>query len=93
MRCAALIFTAFLPVLWSPGAEAKRERPPKTVKACSQYGNGCMVAPVRQGRFGLEAQLKSGTWISCRGDCRQALREDVLDFWETQADRARAIGR
>ncbi len=88
MRSALLLATIFLSALWAPGANAKRDRPPKSVKVCSHYGNGCLVAPVRRGRFGLEARLKSGTWMSCRGDCDQAIREDVLDFWETQADKA-----
>lgn len=93
MRCALVVAVCLIPVLLASGAEARRGEAPKSVKACSQHGNGCLVAPVRQGRFGLEAQLKSGTWIPCRGDCREAIREDVLDFWETQADRALAIGR
>lgn len=88
MRRAVLVLPLFLAALWSSGADAKRDRVPKSVKACSHYGNGCLVAPVRKGRFGLEAQLKSGTWIHCRGDCDQAIREDVLDFWETQAEKA-----
>lgn len=93
MRCALVVAVCLIPVLLASGAEARHGGVPKSVKACSQHGNGCLVAPVRQGRFGLEAQLKSGTWIPCRGDCREAIREDVLDFWETQADRALAIGR
>lgn len=93
MRCVLVVVASVLPILSAPDAEARRDGTPKSVKACSQHGNGCLVAPVRQGRFGLEAQLKSGTWIPCRGDCREAIREDVLDFWETQSDRALAIGR
>ncbi|HRN88271.1 hypothetical protein [Hyphomicrobium sp.] len=93
MRCVLVVVASLLPILSAPDAEARRDGAPKSVKACSQHGNGCLVAPVRQGRFGLEAQLKSGTWIPCRGDCREAIREDVLDFWETQSDRALAIGR
>ena len=92
MRCV-LVGAALLAMLLPHVAEARRDGVPKSVKACSHHGNGCLVAPVRQGRFGLEAQLKSGTWISCRGDCREAIRQDVLDFWETQSDRALAIGR
>lgn len=61
---------------------------PRTVKACSSWGNGCMTAPVRAGKFGPEVRLKGGTWIDCRGDCRETLREEVLDFWETQNDKA-----
>lgn len=93
MRCVLLAALLFLPILCPQDAEARRDGTPKSVKACSRHGNGCLVAPVRQGRFGLQAQLKSGTWIECRGDCREAIRQDVLDFWETQAERALAIGR
>ncbi len=93
MRCTLLVALSLVAMLSAPAAEARRDGPPKSVKACSQHGNGCLVAPVRQGRFGLEARLKSGTWIPCRGDCREAIRQDVLDFWETQAERALAIGR
>lgn len=64
----------------------------KPVKACSAWGHGCIVAPLRQGRFGLQARLDRGTWIDCRGnqpvDCRDTIRDDVLDFWETQNEKA-----
>ena len=58
------------------------------VTACSGYGNGCYTASVRTGRFGPEMRLKGGTWIDCRGDCRETLREETIDFWETQNDKA-----
>jgi hypothetical protein len=87
-----LLLSAFLGATAWPGLSAAgADRPGQTVKSCSSYGNGCLVAPVRRGRFGLEARLKSGTWIDCRGDCREAIRQDVLDFWETQSDKAMAI--
>jgi hypothetical protein len=63
----------------------------KTIRSCSAYGNGCVTAPVREGRFGPETRLPSGTWIDCRGDCREAIREDLLDFWETQSEKALII--
>jgi hypothetical protein len=63
----------------------------RTIKSCSAYGNGCVTAPVRKGRFGLETRLPSGTWIDCRSDCREAIREDLLDFWETQSEKALII--
>jgi hypothetical protein len=69
------------------------ERFRKTIRSCSAYGNGCITAPVRKGRFGPETRLPSGTWIDCRGDCREAIREEVLDFWETQSDKAQIIRR
>lgn len=63
------------------------------VRACSSYGNGCYTAPVRQGKWGREMRLRGGTWIDCRGDCRRTLREETVDFWETQQEKAYAIPR
>jgi hypothetical protein len=57
-----------------------------TVTTCSTYGNGCTSAPVRRGRNGYEFRLPGGTWIECRRNCRNALREDSVDFWETQRE-------
>lgn len=74
-------------------AEARSYKKAKrtwTVTSCSRWGNGCQTLPVRRGRFGYEARAKGGTWIDCRGDCDQAVREDIIDFWETQNDRAKA---
>jgi hypothetical protein len=61
------------------------------ITACSGFGNGCYIAPVRQGNFGQQVQLKSGTWIDCRSDCKETLRQDVLDFWETQNKKAMSL--
>lgn len=57
------------------------------VTACSRYGNGCYSAPVRAGRFGPEMRLKGGTWIDCKGSCKDTLREETIDFWDTQRER------
>ena len=59
------------------------------VQTCSQYGNGCTKAPVRRGRNGYEYRMPGGTWIRCRGSCRNSLREDSVDFWETQRENQR----
>ncbi len=81
-----------LPVLAWASSDAWADRELKAVKACSAWGNGCIVAPLRQGRFGLQAKLDSQTWIDCKGnqpvDCRDTIRDDVLDFWETQNEKA-----
>ena len=58
------------------------------VNACSIYGNGCASAPTRRGSVGMELRLPGGTWVSCRLDCKTALREETVDFWETQRERA-----
>jgi hypothetical protein len=64
-----------------------------TVTACSRYGNGCITVPVRPGRFGPEMRLKGGTWIDCRGSCKDTLREETVDFWETLRERTGGNGR
>lgn len=61
------------------------------VHVCSAHGNGCYSAPVRRSKWGYEMRLRGGTWIDCRGDCRQTLREETIDFWETQQQKAYAI--
>jgi hypothetical protein len=61
------------------------------VTVCSDYGNGCYRAPVKRSKWGHKMRLKGGTWIDCRGDCQQTLREETIDFWETQNDKALAI--
>jgi hypothetical protein len=58
------------------------------VKVCSIYGNGCTSAPTRRGSVGYEFRMPGGTWVNCRLDCKTALREETVDFWETQRERA-----
>jgi hypothetical protein len=57
-----------------------------TVTACSIYGNGCRTAPVRRGRNDDEFRMPGGTWIPCRQSCKDTLRREVIDFWETQRE-------
>lgn len=58
-----------------------------SVTACSRYGRGCVTGRVRMGAVEEEVQLPGGTWIGCRRDCRETLREEAVDFWETQRER------
>jgi hypothetical protein len=74
-------------------AEAQRKRSDGVVRTCSNYGNGCTSAPIRRGRFDYEFRMPGGTWVSCRADCKNAIREDMLDFWETQRERQRGSSR
>jgi hypothetical protein len=67
---------------------ARRETDGGQVTSCSRFGNGCMTVRTRKGRLVDEMQLPSGTWYDCRGDCRETLRQDFIDFWETQRERA-----
>ena len=91
MRHIPLLLTAFAALLWPAADAAAAGKVLKSVTACSAWGNGCIVAPVRRGRWGLEARLRSGRWLDCRGDCRETIRQEVLDFWETQNDKALLI--
>lgn len=65
-------------------AASRREKP--FVTAVSRYGNGTLTAPTRPARFGYEVQLPGGVWIDCAGDCRETLRRQKLDYWETQQE-------
>jgi len=69
-------------------AQSRREARDGYVKSCSRYGHGCTGAPIRRGAYDFEFRMPGGTWVSCRADCKEALREEVLDFWETQRERA-----
>lgn len=31
-----------------------------------------------------EVRLPSGTWIDCRGDCRDTVRREHFEFWDEQ---------
>jgi len=77
-------------IVLSAPAEAQRKRGQGggQITACSRYGNGCMTVPVRQGRFDAEYRLPGGTWMPCKQSCKDALREDVIDYWETLNERA-----
>lgn len=68
-------------------AQSQREAREGRVSACSRYGHGCTSAPIRKSAYDYEFRMPGGTWIGCRTDCKQTLREEVLDFWETQRER------
>lgn len=68
-------------------AKSRPDRPGRAVTSCSHYGNGCRTFAVRRGQNGLEYLSPGGNWIECRLDCREAVREDVVDFWETLRER------
>ena len=82
----ALVAIVVVPALVDDAQAASRDR--GQVTSCSAYSNGCLTVPVRQGRYGLEMRTRGGNWIDCRGDCRETLRQEVLDFWETQQEKA-----
>ncbi len=41
------------------------------------------IGAIRQ----VEVQLPSGTWIDCGGDCREAVRRELLDVWSERMKR------
>lgn len=82
----ALSALGALPVLAAGPAEAAAKG--GTVTACSRYGNGCYTAPVRPGQFGPVMRLKNGTWIDCKGSCKDTLREETVDYWDTLREKS-----
>lgn len=94
----ATAFTAFAMLLITAvhdTAEAQR-RPDDgigTVSVCSRYGRGCVSGPTRRGRVEMEVRLPGGTWIGCRRDCRETLRQESVDFFETIRERAPGFRR
>ena len=69
-------------------AQSRRDRSEGVVTACSRYGNGCRTAPLRRAAYDYEYRLPNGTWMPCKQSCKDAFREDVIDYWETLNERA-----
>lgn len=69
-------------------AQSRRDRSEGSVTACSRYGNGCRTAPLRRVAYDYEYRLPNGTWMPCKQSCKDAFREDVIDYWETLNERA-----
>lgn len=86
-----LSMVAALMVAAAPGtadAQSAREVREGRVSVCSTYGNGCVTVPIRRATYDYELRMPGGSWVSFRMDCKSALREEVLDFWETQRERS-----
>ena len=85
----ALLMAGALLIGTSAGEARPAPETGGTVKVCSLYGKGCVSAPTRPGQFNdREVRLTGGTWIACKLDCRQTLREESIDFFETLNERA-----
>jgi hypothetical protein len=82
----ALAFTAFAAATVIGLAPSSHAQGVVTTKG--RYSAHEVSAPVRQGRHGYEVRLPGGTWVGCKGDCAQTLRESTVDFWQTQRERA-----
>lgn len=77
------LFAAAAMAVLAPAAGMAQSYPDR-VTAQSHYGNGSVTAPVRINKRGYpEVRLPSGSWTDCEGNCREALRRQHLDFWET----------
>lgn len=80
---ALMLALAAAPVDAVSATKAKKSRPAAdTVTATSLSTRQTVTAPVRAGRWGQEVRLPGGSWIDCRGDCRETLRMETVDFWE-----------
>jgi hypothetical protein len=89
LKGAILILLASAAVLLPMTAEARRDRDTGSgVTVCSRYGKGCLTAATRRGPVEREVRLPGGTWIGCKLDCRETLREESIDFFETLRERA-----
>jgi hypothetical protein len=72
-------------------ADAQSRKGPRgegqaVVTSCSNYGNGCQSAPIRRGTYDYEFRMPGGTWVPCQQNCKDTLRREVIDFWETQRE-------
>jgi hypothetical protein len=86
--CAATVMLMVIAAAEAQSRSKSRDSQLTMVTACSIYGNGCHSAPIRRAAHDYEFRMPGGTWISCRQNCKDTLREEVIDFWETQRERA-----
>lgn len=62
------------------------------VVAESQWGHGSIRGAIRPGRNGMQVQLPGGSWIDCGRNCAQTLRQQTVDFWESNGTQAKGGG-
>jgi hypothetical protein len=74
-------------VLAAPAVAKSKKAGGAWITATSQFGHGTISGPVRPASLGPQVQMPGGTWIDCAGDCRQALADATIDFWDRQAER------
>src|SRR5262245_54740911 len=84
LKCALALIAGM--AAWTSGSEAqRRDRELAYVTAESRYGSQTITAPVRYGNRGrLEVRLPGGTWIECGRSCRDTLRRETIDFWQSR---------
>lgn len=84
---ATLAATMILSSMGLADAQSRRNsRGEGVVRTCSIYGNGCTSAPIRRASNDYEFRLPGGTWVSCKQSCKDTLRRETVDFWETQRE-------
>ena len=84
-QCAAATAGSLLLLAFGAPADAANRNArlqANTVKACSHFGHGCIIAPVRPAKFGMEVRMPGGTWIGCGGDCKDTIVAETIDFWD-----------
>lgn len=68
-----------------------------SVTITSRYSDKTVTRPTRQLRRGdlayEEVQSPDGGWVDCAGDCAEAYRRKVLEYWETQQEESGGSGR
>ncbi len=63
-------------------ANADREwKTENSVRACGRISSKCKTTELRKGPKGYQYRTASGKWRYCKGDCRDSIRHDYLDFW------------
>lgn len=90
----ALLLASIL-ATWAVPAAAQRGRPygdAGYVVAESWWGKGTVSGPVRRGPVGWQVRLPGGTWINCERSCAQTLRQQSVDFWESNGPQAKDSG-
>jgi len=82
-----LLATALFVLPQTATAAAKKVLRYGSTYAESDYGNGESTVKVRLVQEGSvrywQMLLPGGFWDSCDGDCSEAYRRKLLDFWET----------
>ncbi|MEC9369448.1 MAG: hypothetical protein VX871_12245 [Pseudomonadota bacterium] len=83
-----MLILVALAAVFPAGPLAAAPQGKSRVTAFSHYGNGSVTGAVRPTWWGHEVQTPKGSWLDCKGDCREELRKWSLDFWETRNEDA-----
>lgn len=95
MAAAALAFSALVGLDAAAAYAAgryDRGTGPGYVVAESHWGHGTISGPVRRGPVGWQVRMPGGSWIDCGRSCSQTLRQQTIDFWESNGTQAKDSG-